>query len=78
MSTDASAAHEEQAARFVSIAEEAAKLADHARIAAAHFRSGEVSRAGAHALALQGHLIVVRNLLDEVAVVHSTKANRTQ
>ena len=74
MSNDVSAAREEQAKRFDAMIEEASKVADHARIAAAHFRSGEVPRAGAHALALEGHLISIRQLLDQVAVAHAARA----
>jgi hypothetical protein len=65
---------EDQAKRFDALAEEASKVADHARIAAAHFRAGEVPRAGAHALALEGHLINARRLLDEIAVEHAKRA----
>jgi hypothetical protein len=70
-------AREEQAKRFDAIATEAAALADHARIAATHFRNAEVARAGAHALALQGHLVNLGRILDEIAVVHASRAQRT-
>jgi hypothetical protein len=74
MSTDTSAAREEQAKKFDAIVEEVTKGAEHARIAAAHFRAGEVPRAGAHALALEGHLISARRLLELVAVEHAARA----
>lgn len=74
MSDPATAAREEQARRFDQIAEEAGKVADHARIAATHFRNAEVPRAGAHALALEGHMINARRILDEIAVVHASRA----
>lgn len=74
MSDPATAAREEQAKRFDALAEEAAKAAEHARIAAIHFRNAEVPRAGAHALALEGHMINARRILDEIAVVHASRA----
>jgi hypothetical protein len=74
MSDPAIAAREEQARRLDTLAGDADKIAAHARIAATHFRNGEVPRAGAHALALEGHLVNVRRLLDEVAVEHASRA----
>lgn len=74
MSDPVSAGREEQARRFDAIVEEAGKIADHARVAATHFRAGEVARAGAHALAAEGHLINARRLLDEIAVVHASRS----
>ena len=74
MNEDADLAREEQAKKLDRIADEAVMLAEHARVAATHFRSGEVPRAGAHALALEGHLIAARRLLDEIAVAHAAKA----
>jgi hypothetical protein len=68
------AAREAQAQRLDALAAEADKIAAHARIAATHFRGGEVPRAGAHALALEGHLVNARRLLDEVAVDHASRA----
>lgn len=74
MSDPAIAAREEQARRLDTLAGDADKIAAHARIAATHFRNGEVPRAGAQALALEGHLVNVRRLLDEVAVEHASRA----
>lgn len=74
MSTDASGVREEQAKKFDAIVEQATVVADHARIAATHFRAGEVARAGAHALALEGHLNLARRLLDEISVEHAARA----
>lgn len=65
---------EQQARRLEQIADEARQLADHARVAASHFRSDEIARAGAHALALEGHLVSVRRLLDEIAVLHASRS----
>ena len=74
MSDSTSPAREEQARRLDAIAVEAGKLVEHAKIAASHFRAGEVPRAGAHVLALEGHLIAVRRLLDETALTHALRA----
>jgi hypothetical protein len=60
-----------QAARLDAIAEDAAKLADHARVAATHFRNKEVPRAAAHILAAEGHLVAIRAELDIVAREHA-------
>jgi len=68
----------QQAQRFDQITEEARQLGDHARVAAAHFRSGEVARAGAHALALEGHLVNIRRTLDEIAVLHASRSRAVQ
>ncbi len=59
---------EEQAQRLEKVAAEAKLVADHALVAATHFRNGELARAGAHGFAAQGHLANVRRLLDEVSV----------
>jgi hypothetical protein len=67
-------ARETQAQRLDALAAEADKIAAHARIAATHFRNDEVPRAGAHALALEGHMINARRLLDEVAIDHASRA----
>jgi hypothetical protein len=67
-------ASEEQAQRLDRIAEEGARMVDHARAAAAHFRSGDIPRAGAHALALNGHLVNVRAIFDSLSTVHASKS----
>jgi hypothetical protein len=74
MSASQSSTRKEQACRLDAIALEAAKVVDHARIAATHFRAGEIPRAGAHVLALEGHLIGVRQRLDEIALDHAARA----
>ncbi len=68
---------ETQASRLDTIAAEAAKLAEHARIAALHFRNREVPRGAAHTLAAEGHLVAIRAELDGLArehAAHSTAA----
>jgi hypothetical protein len=61
-------AREEQAQRLEKVAAEAKLIADHALVAATHFRNGEFARAGAHGFAAEGHLVNLRRMLDEVAV----------
>ena len=65
---------EAQAERLDKIAEELERAAAHARTASAHFRAGEVPRGCAHKVALDGHLVSVKMLADEIAAVHSTQA----
>jgi hypothetical protein len=74
---EASAMREEQARKLDQVGTEASRLADHARIAAAHFRNNEVPRAAAHALASSGHLANIRKILDEIASVHASRARTT-
>ena len=72
--TDKDAARARQADRFELIASEAERAAAHARTAASHFRNREIAPAGAHALALEGHLVSMRRALDEIAVEHAEKS----
>jgi hypothetical protein len=46
----------------------------HARTAGDHFRGSEIPRGCAHALALEGHLVTARRLLDEIATMHAQHA----
>ena len=71
---DKDEARERQSQRLQSIAREAEQLAAHARSTATHFRDREIARAGAHALALEGHLVMIRRLLDEIAISHAEKS----
>lgn len=50
------------------IADQLDRAAGHARVAAQHFLDGQVPRGTAHSMALSGHLVNVRQLLDERAV----------
>jgi hypothetical protein len=70
----ASTAREDQAERLDRIVAEAQRLADHARVAAGHFRAQDIPRAAAHSLALAGHLANIRALFDDVASAHASKA----
>jgi hypothetical protein len=65
----------EAAARlYDEAATELEQAAAHARVAAGHFRSGEVPRGGAHAWATRGHLVAAERLLDEQALEHRLRS----
>jgi len=66
-----------QAQKLLQIAEELEKSAQHAKIAASHFTSGEVPRGCAHTLATEGHIHTAQDLLKELAKAHSDKAKLT-
>jgi len=66
---------EDQAARLDTIATEATRLAEHARVAAQHFRNREIPRGAAHTLAVEGHLLAIRSGLDAIAVEHAAHSN---
>jgi len=61
----------DQARRLDAIVAEAEKLAAHARIAAHHFRTGEVPRGAAHTLSVEGHFLNIRAELDVIAKEHA-------
>ncbi len=63
-----------QADRLEVMVEEMQKAIAHARIAASHFREGEVPRAAAHVLAIQGHLAKSASLVQEISEQHSRHA----
>lgn len=63
---------EDQAVRFDKIVAELKTAARHAEIVAIHFRNREVARAGAHSLAMQGHLINANGLFEEGARIHAS------
>jgi hypothetical protein len=46
----------------------------HVRVAAQHFRDGEVPRGAAHAWAARGHLSKAESLLDEQAREHAGRS----
>jgi len=66
--------HELQAKSFDEIVTELEKAMAHAKVAAAHFRSGEVPRGYAHALAVDGHIQVAHEALSQVAKRHRLAA----
>jgi hypothetical protein len=51
-------------------AKELEQAAAHARVAARHFRDGEIPRGGAHAWATRGHMLAAQQALDEQALEH--------
>jgi hypothetical protein len=65
---------EAQATRLDCVAAEALKLAEHARVAAGHFRNREIPRGAAHTLAAEGHLLAIRAELDAVAQEHAANS----
>jgi hypothetical protein len=65
---------EMQAKRLLQIAEELESAATHARTASNHFKQSEVPRGCAHSMAVEGHLIVAKDLLKEIAKTHRLKA----
>jgi len=62
------------AQRFEDLIPELEKALKHCQIASSHFRSKEVPRGCAHALAMQGHLLVAGEWLEEFAKFHRTRA----
>ncbi len=65
---------EAQAKKLLQIAEELEKAAAHVKIAANHFKSGEVPRGCAHSFSAQGHVAVASETLFLVAKDHRIKA----
>jgi len=65
---------EESAKLYDAAAEELAKAAEHARVAAQHFRDGEVPRGAAHAWATRGHVLAAEKALDEQALEHRLRS----
>jgi len=63
---------ERSAALYPAAAEELEQAAARCRRAGAHFRSGEVPRAAAHAWAACGHIRAAEESLDEQARMHAT------
>jgi hypothetical protein len=66
--------HEGIAQRFDELIPELEKALKHCQIAAGHFRSKEVPRGCAHAMAMQGHLQIAADWLAEFAKTHRTFA----
>ncbi len=54
---------DEAAKDYDAIASELDRAAEHARVAANHLRDRNIPSSGAHAVALMGHLEVVKELL---------------
>jgi hypothetical protein len=73
-STTPSTGQLEQADRLDQVADELEAAARHARLSAAHFRSAEVPRGAAHALAAWGHLHRAGVTLGAVAEAHADRS----
>jgi hypothetical protein len=65
---------ETAAAEFDGAADELERAVEHLRIAATHFRDGEIARACAHAFAAEGHMLEARGKIEHRALVHRTKS----
>ena len=62
----------ERAAELLdAVAHELEQAAAHARLAAEHYRNGEIPRGPAHGFSIEGHLVNARAALDEVASLHA-------
>jgi hypothetical protein len=55
-------------------ADELEQAVHHARVAAQHFRDGEVPRGAAHAWATRGHVLAAEKALDEQALEHRLRS----
>ena len=65
---------EDQAKSLDQVVAELEKAIAHAKIAAAHFRSGEVPRGCAHTFAIEGHMSATNDHIREMALAHRIKA----
>ncbi|QKC71285.1 hypothetical protein EB815_20705 [Mesorhizobium loti] len=64
----------ETAQQLLEIANELEAAAKHVITAHVHFSGGEVPRGCAHVLALEGHILRVRHLLDDIQLRHAEHA----
>jgi hypothetical protein len=65
---------EASARLYDQVAAELDRAAEHARVAAQHFRDENVPRAAAHAWATYGHMRTARDRLDEQAREHAERS----
>ena len=66
----------EASARFYDKAgDELERAVAHCRVAAGHFRAGEIPRGAAHAWAAYGHVLAAEDALDAQAREHATRSN---
>ena len=68
-------ARDKAAEDFELIAVELDKAAAHSRTAAQHFRDKKIPSAGAHTVALMGHLAIANDLLKSRAIVSAELAD---
>lgn len=64
----------EAARHLEQVATELETAARHVRVAARHIQTGEIPRFAAHLLAAQGHVILATRTIEEIAVIHASKA----
>lgn len=72
--TDQQSDKEAAALMYDAAASALSEAAEHCRIAARHFRNGEVPRGCAHGSAADGHLFTGQSEINRAFVLHSTKA----
>jgi hypothetical protein len=65
---------DEVVVKFQVVAEQLEIAAEHARTASEHFKNRRVPPGCAHHVALEGHLLRVREELDAIAVIHAAHA----
>ena len=66
---------EAAAALHNAAADELERAAAHSRVAATHFRNGEIPRGAAHAWAAHGHVLAAQERLGEQARTHAARSN---
>ena len=62
------------AAAYLRLAEEAEQAAAHARTAARHMQAGDGGKGAAHAFAVQGHLAIAHDQLDDLSRIHAERS----
>lgn len=62
------------AVRYEEVAKELELAIAHLKTTAAHFRSKELARAGAHAFAVTGHLKKAEQKMNALAILHADNA----
>ncbi|MCO4780696.1 MAG: hypothetical protein KC646_00120 [Candidatus Cloacimonetes bacterium] len=65
---------EDQQIIFSEISKQLEDALIHSKITEGHFNDKNVPRACAHAFALDGHLVKIKQLLDKAKLNHSTQA----
>jgi hypothetical protein len=67
---------EQAADQYEQAADELAAAADHLRITARRFRADDMASGCAHAWAARGHMLNADTLLNALAVLHASRAQR--
>ena len=74
MSDDRATTLEASARFYDEAAEELERAVAHCRVAAGHFRGGEIPRGAAHGWAAYGHVLVAREALEAQAREHAARS----